>query len=56
MGKGKIAKLAEDFKQMSPTAKCMIILCIILVIGILLRWDATIDGIKQGFGFFSNSK
>lgn len=53
MNKGKITKLADDFKQLSPTAKGMVLLCIILVIGILLRWDSTIEGIKQGFGFFT---
>ena len=37
---------------MTPTAKAMVALCILLVIGILLRWDATIEGIKRGFGFF----
>ncbi len=53
MIKGKFTKLADDFKQLSPTAKGMVLLCIILIIGILLRWDSTIEGIKQGFGFFS---
>lgn len=52
MIKGKFTKLADDFKQLSPTAKGMVLLCIILIIGILLRWDSTIEGIKQGFGFF----
>ncbi|MBR4088650.1 MAG: hypothetical protein IKK19_05035 [Bacteroidales bacterium] len=53
MIKGKISKLADEFRALSPTAKGMVVLCIILIIGILLRWDATIEGIKQGFGFFS---
>lgn len=52
MIKRKIANLADDFKEMTPTAKAMVVLCILLVIGILLRWDATIEGIKRGFGFF----
>lgn len=54
MIKKKIVKLADEFKQLSPTAKGMVVLCIVLIIGILLRWDTTIEGIKQGFGFFSN--
>lgn len=53
MIKGKITKLADEYKQLSPTAKGMLLLCILLVIGILLRWDSTIEGIKQGFGFFN---
>lgn len=52
MIKRKIAKLVAEFNEMSPTAKAMVVLCILLVIGILLRWDATIEGIKRGFGFF----
>lgn len=54
MIKEKIAKLADEFKQMSPTAKSMVVLCILLVIGIIIRWDATVEGIMRGFGFFSN--
>ena len=54
MIKRKIAKLVADFKEMTPTSKCMVILCIILVIGIIIRWDATIEGIQRGFGFFGN--
>ena len=52
MFKRKIANLVAEFKEMSPTAKSMVILCIILVIGIIIRWDATIEGIQRGFGFF----
>ena len=56
MIKRKIANLVADFKEMTPTAKAMVVLCILLVIGILLRWDATIEGIKRGFGFFGIEK
>ncbi len=52
MFKRKIANLVAEFKEMNPTAKSMVILCILLVIGIIIRWDATIEGIKRGFGFF----
>lgn len=44
-----------EFKNLSPTSKGMIILCILLIIGIILRWDTTIEGIKRGFGFFSGN-
>ncbi len=54
MNKGLFAKLADEYNKMTPTGKGMIILCIILIIGIIIRWDATIEGIQRGFGFFSN--
>jgi hypothetical protein len=53
MIKRKIAKLVADYKEMTPTGKSMVILCILLIIGILIRCDATIEGIAKGFGFFS---
>ena len=55
MIKRKFAKLAADFKEMTPTGKSMVVLCILLIIGILIRWEATIEGIKRGFGFFSGN-
>lgn len=55
MFKRKIAKLVAEFKNLSPTAKAMVFLCIVLIIGIILRWDATIEGIKRGFGFFGGN-
>ena len=61
-GKGALEEIQtkKDYKikdilekhEGKPTAKAMVVLCILLVIGILLRWDATIEGIKRGFGFF----
>ena len=46
------AKLAQWYKDLTPTAKSMVVLCILLVIGIIIRWDATMEGIERGFGFF----
>ena len=53
MIKGLFAKLADEYNKLTPTGKGMIILCIFLIIGIIIRWDATIEGIRRGFGFFS---
>lgn len=55
MFKRKIANLVAEYNKLSPTAKGMVILCVLLVIGIILRWDATIEGIKRGFGFFGGN-
>ena len=46
------AKLAQWYKDLTPTAKSMVWLSILLIIGIIIRWDATMEGIVRGFGFF----
>jgi len=55
MIKRKITKFVAEYKNMTPTGKAMVIMCILLIIGILIRWDATIEGIKRGFGFFGGN-
>lgn len=45
-------KLTEKFKEMSPTAQGLVVLCIILVIGIILRWEYIISEVAKGFDFF----
>ena len=52
MIKENFAKLAQWYKELTPTAKSMVGLCILLIIGIIIRWDATMEGIERGFGFF----
>ncbi len=51
--KGKIKKLIADFKEMSPTMQGFIILGILLVIGIILRWDYISSEVMRGFNFFN---
>ena len=46
------AKLAQWYKDLTPTAKSMVWLSILLIIGIIIRWDATMEGIERCFGFF----
>ena len=56
MVKRKILKLIADFKNMTPTAQGLVILCIILIIGILLRWEHVFSEIAKGFDFFSGKQ
>lgn len=52
---GLFTKLVAEYKKLTPTGKSMVVLSILLIIGILIRWEATIEGIKRGFGFFSGN-
>ena len=47
-----IKKLIERFKNLTPTAQGLIILGIILVIGIIFRWEYIVSEIARGFNFF----
>ncbi len=51
--KRQILKLYSKFKSQSQTSQAFIILIILLIIGILLRWNTVIDGIVRGFRFYS---
>lgn len=42
------------FSQQSDTTKAFILIIIILIIGIIIRWDYVIDNITKGFEYFSN--
>jgi len=46
-------KLTDWYNGQPDTVKGAIWLGIILVIGIIIRWDFVIDGIRRGFGFYS---
>jgi len=46
-------KLFTWYKEQPDTVKGAIWLGIILIIGIILRWDYVIDGISKGFGYYS---
>lgn len=49
-----IDRFVDEYNKLTPTGKGMLILCILLVIGIIIRWDATMEGIARGFNFFGN--
>lgn len=47
-----IKRLKERFERETPTMKLFIVLIVLLIIGIIIRWDYVVDGITAGFGFF----
>ena len=48
-------KLMDKFKELSPTAQGMIIIGILLIIGIILRWDEVSQSIISGFKRYSGN-
>lgn len=47
-------KLKKWYKAQSDTTKALIWIGLIAVIGIIIRWDAVVEGVKHGFGFYSS--
>ncbi len=41
------------FRAQTPTVQAMLVLMVLLLLGILLRWDAVMEGIRKGFSFYS---
>ena len=52
MLKEKFNKIKAKFDELTPTAQGLVILGVVLVIGIILRWNYIITEIGRGFGFF----
>ena len=50
---GFIKKTKKWFTGLSETQQGYILLIILLVIGIILRWNYIIDNIIKGFDYFS---
>lgn len=48
-----LSKLKNRFNQLSPFTQGSIILILLLIIGIILRWDIIMEGVNKGFKFFS---
>lgn len=46
-------KIKHWFSGLSETQKGYVILIILLIIGIVLRWNYIIDNIIKGFNYFS---
>ncbi len=46
-------KIWNWYKSQSPTTKGLIIAGLILLIGIIIRWDYVMDGIRRGFNFYN---
>lgn len=47
------SKLKDRIDQLSPFTKGSLLLMILLIIGIIVRWDVVLEGINKGFKFFS---
>lgn len=46
-------KIYKAFQDLNPNVQGFIILIVILIIGIIIRWDYIIDNIIRGFKYFS---
>lgn len=44
--------IAEWWKKLDPSMKGLIIIGLICLIGIILRWEYVLGGIKKGFIFY----
>ena len=45
-------KIKTWYKSQSDTTKAFIWIGLVALIGILLRWNAVVEGVKHGFGFY----
>lgn len=45
--------LKEWYNRQSDSTKAMLWLGLLCIIGILVRWNAVVDGIAKGFRFYS---
>lgn len=46
-------KIKTWYKAQSDTTKAFIWIGLVALVGILLRWDAVVEGVKHGFVFYS---
>jgi hypothetical protein len=49
-------KIKEWYSSQSDTVKAFIWIGVLLIIGIIIRWDYIIDHISKGFDFYSTKK
>ena len=49
-----LEKIKNWYESQTPTAKGMIWMLIILIIGIIIRWDFVSSGILKSFNFLNN--
>ena len=47
-------KIKTWYAAQTDTTKALIWIGLVAVIGIILRWDAVVAGIKHGFSFYSS--
>ena len=46
-------KIKKWYNSQNDTVKAFIWIGIVCIIGIILRWDAVVKGIKKGFEFYN---
>lgn len=51
-----IEKFKEWWGKQTPTAQVFMVLVVILIIGIIIRWDFIIESAGNGFDFFKFKK
>lgn len=47
-------RLKDWYNSQTETTRALLWIGLVAAIGILVRWDAVIDGIKHGFSFYSS--
>jgi hypothetical protein len=47
-------KIKTWYSAQTDTTKALLWIGLVAVIGILIRWDAVVEGIKHGFSFYSS--
>lgn len=50
-----MTKLLNWWKELDPSIKALVLIAIICLIGIILRWEYVISGIKKGFNFYNGN-
>ncbi|NLD21602.1 MAG: hypothetical protein GX664_03850 [Bacteroidales bacterium] len=48
-------KIKNWYTKQSDTTKGMLILGLVLIVLIIIRWDAIVAGVLRGFNFYNNS-
>ena len=47
-------KIKTWYSAQNDTTKALLWIGLIAIIGIIIRWDAVVAGVKHGFGFYSS--
>ena len=48
-----LEKIKKWYAAQTDTTKALIWIGLIALIGIIIRWDAVVAGVKHGFGYYS---
>lgn len=47
-------RFSKWYKEQSSTTKCFLWMILLLILGIILRWDYISENLIKGFSFFNN--